>query len=565
MLRWVLGILAVAVLTTATAMVEAAPEPRVALVIGNATYQHVKPLANPTGDAKAMTQALQGLGFEVVSVLDGDRTRMVRALGEFRKKLSGDGVGLFYYAGHGMQVRGHNYLIPVDAEISDENDTALLAIDLETVQHEMEAAGVRLSLYILDACRDNPFEKRFRSAGSRGLAPIDAARGTVIAFATAPGKTAADGDGGGHGLFTGELLKAVVRPGLELEEVLKETAAGVERASKNQQTPWYNSAFHGRFYFTAPVTVNVTPGAPASEAPRQGPSEQKELAFWESIKSSKDPADFDDFLKRFPQSEFASLAERRRDALKKGAEIATATPPRAAPASPPTAPAVVAPPPAVPVIRAISAVLPQPDQSITIVGSGFGKLAPYIGNSRAIRISTSTGWNAGSTRDPGGDLVTLAVRSWSDTEIVLDGFRGAYGRNNWTIRPGDRLTFQIWNAESNAGPATFAVAVAPAPPTASPPQAGGEAQRGFRQVRRLNQPEARDATGRITTEAAIIHVVACDGPMGNGAQIYVYEYQNRPGFRAIHPPDWGNALGGRDFPHLIGAATAGCLAVSGRR
>jgi len=282
---------------------------RVALVIGNATYQHVPVLSNPANDANAMAKALRRLGFDVVPLIDGTRPAMVRSLREFRAKLSADGVGLFYYAGHAVQVRDKNYLIPVEADIAGESDTALLTIDLEAVEHEMEDAGVRLSLFILDACRDNPFERRFRAAGSRGLAPIDAPRGSVIAFATAPGKTAADGTGP-NGLYTGELLKAMTQPGLELEEVLKRAAEGVERASGNRQTPWYNSAFHGHFFFASPVREAAPPPQPSPSA------SDKDLTFWTSIKTSNDPADFEDFLKRFPQSEFASLAQRRLAALR---------------------------------------------------------------------------------------------------------------------------------------------------------------------------------------------------------------------------------------------------------
>jgi peptidoglycan hydrolase-like protein with peptidoglycan-binding domain len=287
-----------AALVLLVTVANAQPESRTALVIGNAAYTHQRALGNPVNDATAMADTLRRLGFDVVSSTDADRNRMVKALGEFRRKLRSDGVGLFYYAGHGMQVRGHNYLLPVDADISDENDAALLAIDLETVQHQMEDAGVRLSLYILDACRDNPFERRFRAVAPRGLAPVDAARGAVIVFATAPGKTAADGEGE-HGLFTGALLKNIQKPGLELEDVLKQTAQEVESISGNRQVPWYNSAFSGHFQFLP--SSNNKPSASA----------QNELIFWESIKSSGDPIDFEDFLKRYPQSEFASIAQRR--------------------------------------------------------------------------------------------------------------------------------------------------------------------------------------------------------------------------------------------------------------
>jgi uncharacterized caspase-like protein len=300
-------VVAVCLLLGGRAAFAAAEENRVALVIGNGAYKHAHSLANPVNDANGMADALRQLGFAVVAVDDADRTAMVKALGQFRKQLHADGIGLFYYAGHGIQVRGKNYLVPTDADIADENDVGLLAIDLESVQYAMEDAGVRLSLYILDACRDDPFERKFRSAGSRGLAPVDAARGSVIAFATAPGRTAADGNGD-HGLFTGELLKTIAQPGLELEDVLKQTAAQVETQSGNQQTPWYNSAFHGHFYFKAPVTVNIA-------AP-----DNKDVVFWESIKESKDPADFQDFLKRYPKSDFAPLAQRRLDAQLKAGE-----------------------------------------------------------------------------------------------------------------------------------------------------------------------------------------------------------------------------------------------------
>jgi uncharacterized caspase-like protein/TPR repeat protein len=339
MLRSIVAALVWMAAAVASVGAQADGESRVALVIGNGAYTHAHPLANPVNDAKAMTETLKRLGFEVVSATDTDRVGMVRALGQFRKQMTADGVGLFYYAGHGMQVRGHNYLLPVDADIADENDAALLAIDLETVENEMENAGVRLSLYVLDACRDDPFERRFRGAGSRGLAPVDAARGSVIAFATAPGKTAADGNGE-HGLFTGQLLKTIVKPGLELEDVLKQTAAGVEAVSGNQQTPWYNSAFHGHFFFS-PVTVNMAPPA------LSGTDAQKEILFWDSIKRSSDPADFEDFLKLFPNSQFSSLAQRRIAALR-------VPPPPPPPAAVP-APAVAPPaPPAAPPERSVT-------------------------------------------------------------------------------------------------------------------------------------------------------------------------------------------------------------------
>src|SRR5207302_2271670 len=145
------------------------------------------------------------------------------------------------------------------------------------------------------------------------------------------------------------------------------------------------------------------------------------------------------------------------------------------------------------------------------------------GNSNTIRLSTSTGWNAGSTRDPGGDLVTLAVRSWTDTEIVIDGFRGAYGQYGWRLRAGDTLTFQIWNAGTHAGPASFTASIAPiAPPRPAEPVVPPT----YKEVRQFVQPETRVA-GKVTIEAATIHVLGCSGPAGSGSEVYVYEYAKR--------------------------------------
>jgi hypothetical protein len=132
-------------------------------------------------------------------------------------------------------------------------------------------------------------------------------------------------------------------------------------------------------------------------------------------------------------------------------------PPKPPPATPPPA----APVAAHPLIQSVSPILPRPDQKIVITGTGFGQLAPYIGNSAYIQLSDATGWSAGSTRDAGGDSVTLAISSWTDTEIALDGLRGYYGRNNWTLNPGDRVQVRVWNAQTNAGPATFTLAVLP--------------------------------------------------------------------------------------------------------
>ena len=184
---------------------------------------------------------------------------------------------------------------------------------------QMTMAKSRVNIVILDACRNNPFERRFRSV-SGGLASIDAPAGTLIAYATSPGKVAADGTGD-NGLYTGELIRQIDQPGLSIEAVFKRTRIAVMQRSNGEQTPWESSSLTGDFSFRAAPADTVTaapapplPAKPATAAPRID-QERIELAFWESIKSSRDPADFEDYLKRYPQGDFASLAERRLQAL----------------------------------------------------------------------------------------------------------------------------------------------------------------------------------------------------------------------------------------------------------
>ena len=168
-----------------------AQEARVALVIGNGAYRE-SPLKNPVNDARAMAAVLRDCGFRVDLVLDADRTRMFQAVRDFGQRIQGGGVGLFYFAGHGMAVKGANYLIPVATDIAGEDEVEVQALSVQSVLNKMEGARNRLNLLVLDACRNNPFARSFRS-GAAGLAQMDAPAGTFIAYATAPGSTAADG------------------------------------------------------------------------------------------------------------------------------------------------------------------------------------------------------------------------------------------------------------------------------------------------------------------------------------------------------------------------------------
>ena len=232
-------------------------EPRVALVIGNGAYRSA-PLRNPVQDAQGMAGALRTCGFQVTLLEDASRARMFAALREFGLAIQGGGVGLFYFAGHGMQVKGKNYLVPVDSDLASEDEVAYSTLDAEAVLAKMESARNRLNILILDACRNNPFGRSFRSS-TQGLAQMDAPAGSYIAFATAPGHTAADGTGT-HGLYTQYLLEHLKKPGLKVEDVFKRVRADVMKDSRSDQVPWESSSITGDFYFV--------PDAPAvSEAP----------------------------------------------------------------------------------------------------------------------------------------------------------------------------------------------------------------------------------------------------------------------------------------------------------
>ena len=237
---------------------------RVALVIGNGAYTGGGVLANPANDAIDMATRLRQLGFEVVLRTDADYMTMRRALTEFGREVKKGTVALFFYAGHGMQVRGKNYLLPVDARIKIENDVGTEAMDADFVLDKLSEAS--LSMVILDACRNNPFERRFRSGSGAGLAHMAAPTGSLIAYSTAPGKVAADGEGR-NGLYTGELLKAMGMPGFQIEDVFKHVRSNVVKLSGETQTPWEASSLTGSFYFIPSEAKRVadTPFAPPPE------------------------------------------------------------------------------------------------------------------------------------------------------------------------------------------------------------------------------------------------------------------------------------------------------------
>jgi uncharacterized caspase-like protein len=283
-------------------------EPRTALVIGNSAYPDT-PLRNPVNDVRAIAKSLRELGFTVLAYENASKKTMETAVIEFGRRLADGGVGLFYYAGHGLQVRGRNYLVPVDAEIDSEATTRIAAVDVDFLLGEMAEAKNRVNIVILDACRNNPFERKLRGA-SRGLAAIDAARGTLVAYATAPGSVAADGEGS-NGLYTEELLQALREPGLKVEEVFKRVRVGVTNRSKGAQTPWESSSLTGDLVVNVTVNVTTPAAAPAATPAALPLTADREALFWASVKDGTDPAGFEAYLKQYPGGVFASLARQR--------------------------------------------------------------------------------------------------------------------------------------------------------------------------------------------------------------------------------------------------------------
>jgi len=245
----------------------AGAEARLALVIGNGAYT-VGPLRNPPADARLIADTLRRLGFTVIELEDAGQAAMKRAIDDFGRALPAGGVGLFYYAGHGVQVNGDNYLVPVDATLERESDVDIEGIAVGRVLARMDQAGTRVNLVILDACRNNPFARSFRSP-ARGLAFVDAPQGTLIAYSTAPGSIAADGDGE-HGVYTAALARHLVDPGIPIERMFKLVRGDVKGATGGAQVPWESSSLEAEFTFNPGATVPppaAAPPLPAAPAP----------------------------------------------------------------------------------------------------------------------------------------------------------------------------------------------------------------------------------------------------------------------------------------------------------
>jgi formylglycine-generating enzyme required for sulfatase activity len=246
------------VTTVPTPPIASPPERRVALVIGNAAYQYTAPLTNPLNDAKDMARVLKDLQFQVILQTNATLDTMADAVFTFGEQLKGGGVGLFYYAGHGLQVKGENYLIPVDANIRREDDIKRKTINAGDILDKMDEAKSHLNLVFLDACRNNPFPRSVRAV-SRGLASMSAPTGTLLVFATNPDNTAEDGTGR-NGTYTKHLLQYITQPDLEVGMLLRRVRTAVREETGGKQVPWETGSIEGEFYF------NGVSGAPPAEA-----------------------------------------------------------------------------------------------------------------------------------------------------------------------------------------------------------------------------------------------------------------------------------------------------------
>ncbi len=223
---------------------------KTALVIGNSNYPNLGKLDNPVNDAADISEKLRILGFDVDDKYDLDRRQMRNAIREYARKLKKKGGGgIFFYAGHGMQVKGKNYLIPINTDIQSEFEVPDEAVEADMLLRSLEDAGNPLNIVVLDACRNNPFARSFRSS-EKGLARMEGGSGTLIAYSTAPGKTASDGaPGGRNSPYAKHLLKNMTKTGLSIEQVFKRVRVGVEDDTNGTQTPWETSSLRSDFYF----------------------------------------------------------------------------------------------------------------------------------------------------------------------------------------------------------------------------------------------------------------------------------------------------------------------------
>ena len=306
MLRFAAYLLVCIFLFAGSADLEAATK-RVALVIGNSVYEHATPLTNPENDAKAVSEALVKLGFEVVRGTNLKHLDFAQIVGEFRKKLKDADSGVFFYAGHGLQVNGKNYLVPIDAQLEYEDSLEFEAVTLNAILRLMERE-TQTNIVFLDACRDNPLARNLASgmgtrstAVGQGMARVEAGIGTMISFATQPGNVALDGSGN-HSPFTAALLNHIETPGLDIANLMRAVRLEVLTSTGRKQVPWSNSSLTGSFFFKGKPNEKVSKNA-------------IEQTYWQAIRSSQDKRLYEGYLKQFPEGEYVVAARGMIDEI----------------------------------------------------------------------------------------------------------------------------------------------------------------------------------------------------------------------------------------------------------
>jgi hypothetical protein len=325
---WIAALSVAGLLVSADA---ALADKRVAFVVGNGAYKNVAPLPNPAVDARSMAKLLRNVGFDVVEGANLTRDKMTERLLEFGKKAEGADVALFFYAGHGIAVNGTNYLLPVDADLKSEMDVKLGAAINVDLTLEQTMSDAKVKLVFLDACRDNPFAAKIRSAKATrsvsvqsGLAEMKSGEGTLIAFATGPGQTALDGEAGTNSPFTRALMANIASPGVEIQQAMTRVRAQVNEETSRNQLPWGHTNLIGSVYLN-PVAgaAGQQADAPNTPAVVAGPVSEVELEFWRSIKDSNKPEEFNAYLTNYPNGTFKSLALARIASLQDGPSTTT--------------------------------------------------------------------------------------------------------------------------------------------------------------------------------------------------------------------------------------------------
>jgi hypothetical protein len=324
----------IAAVSAATLLINAnaaQADKRVAFVVGNGAYKNVAALPNPAIDAKSMAKLLRNVGFDVVEGSNLTRDKMTEKLLDFGKKAEGADVALFFYAGHGIAVNGTNYLLPVDADLKSEMDVKLGAAINVDLTLEQTMGDAKVKLVFLDACRDNPFAAKIRSAKATrsvsvqtGLAEMKSGEGTLIAFATGPGQTALDGEVGTNSPFTRALMANLTSPGVEIQQAMTKVRAQVNEETSKGQLPWGHTNLIGTVYLNpAPAASGSIIDAPNTPAAVAGPASEVELEFWRSIKDSSKPEELNAYLTNYPNGTFKSIALARIASLQDGPSSAT--------------------------------------------------------------------------------------------------------------------------------------------------------------------------------------------------------------------------------------------------